>query len=473
MKRLVTDLHRNTDIQHAQVVSAVFALALAEFISSIAHPNCAFAAERAYRFEVITAIGSAAPGGGAFVSDFEPSALNNRGQLAFTSEPAVPGEEAIFLAGDETIRQIMRFGQSAPGGSTFSLFELGTIGLNNEGDLAFAFTLEPFDFSFSEPLHSGVFRWAHRTGKLSPVVIPNVTPDPNGGVFLGANFDVSLNNRGDVAFTGYVGGTPTGPGQGFFVQSRSGRISTVARTGDLSPDGGTFILASPNVGCGMNDAGDVAFQGNSTMDPPGNNSKLYLRRAATDRIELVVPPAEVVRYGSIALNNHAEIAYGGHYLAHGQGGVYSWKRGQSRLLAKVGDPAPGGGTFQFITGAGFTGHIALNNEGDVAFEAATTLPDGTIDEAVYYYSAETQTLQRLVGIGAVIPGYGTVVSLEQVGALVAPGVPVTGVPFSYMTLNDRGQLAFAATVNDGVTVYGVLLLGTPEHEREETAADHE
>ena len=106
--------------------------------------------------------------------------------------------------------------------------------------------------------------------------------------------------------------------------------------------------------------------------------------------------------------------------------------------------------------------MALNNAGDVAFEASATLSDGSLDEAAYYYSSGTKTLRRLAGIGTVIPGHGTIVSLEQVGALVFPGVPVTGVPFSSMALNDRGQVAVVATVTDGATVYGVLLLGTPE-----------
>ncbi len=89
------------------------------------------------------------------------------------------------------------------------------------------------------------------------------------------------------------------------------------------------------------------------------------------------------------------------------------------------------------------------------------LSDGSIDEAVYYYSSAAKKLRRIAGIGTEIPGYGIVVSLEQVGSLVYPGVPVTGVPFSNMAMNDLGQVAFAATITDGVTVYSVLLLGTP------------
>ncbi len=314
---------------------------------------------------------------------------------------------------------------------------------------------------FGPPINAGLYRWSHLTGTLSAAVVPNVTPDPNGGVFVGVYFGASLNNRGDVAFTGYVTNTPLGLGQGFFVQSRSGSISTIVRTGDSSPDGGTFLLSSPDAAVSMNDVGDVAFQGNSTLDAAANYSKLYFRRAATGKIQLIPQPAGVVRHGGLAINNRGDIVFGGHYPAYGQGGVYLRSGGQTSLIAKVGEPAPGGGTFNFITGAGFGGHIALNNAGDVAFEAATTLPDSSIDEAVYYYSSATKELRRLGGIGTVVPGYGTVVSLEQVGALVFPGVPVTGVPFSYMALNDLGQVAFAATVTDGVTVYGVLLMGTP------------
>ena len=104
----------------------------------------------------------------------------------------------------------------------------------------------------------------------------------------------------------------------------------------------------------------------------------------------------------------------------------------------------------------------MNNAGDIAFEASATLPDGSIDEAVYYYSAGTKKLRRLAGIGTVIPGHGIIVSLEQVGGVVIfPPPPVGGFPLSGMTLNDLGQVGFVATLTDGVTVFGALLMGTP------------
>ena len=81
-------------------------------------------------------------------------------------------------------------------------------------------------------------------------------------------------------------------------------------------------MASPLVEISINDAGDVAFQANSTMDPDVHHSKVYFRRAATGKTQLIPPPTDVVRYGSLVINARDEIVFGGHYLPYGQGGVY-------------------------------------------------------------------------------------------------------------------------------------------------------
>ena len=99
----------------------------------------------------------------------------------------------------------------------------------------------------------------------------------------------------------------------------------------------------------------------------------------------------------------------------------------------------------------------MNNRGNVAFDAATDAGD----EAVYFYSKSTKQLRRLAGIGTVIPGVGTIVSLEQGELICCPPAPITGSPNSNIALNDRDQVAFAATVVNGDVARGVLLLGTP------------
>ncbi|HXJ56813.1 MAG TPA: choice-of-anchor tandem repeat NxxGxxAF-containing protein, partial [Verrucomicrobiae bacterium] len=130
MKKLATNRPGVGAAQPFKPTPSVLVLGLAGLISLTVAPSRSLAADPAYTFKVVAAVGDPAPGGGAFTTDFEPSALNNRGQLAFTADLAVPGEpeqfhEGLFLAGGGNLQQIVRFGQSAPGGGTFSVGELG------------------------------------------------------------------------------------------------------------------------------------------------------------------------------------------------------------------------------------------------------------------------------------------------------------------------------------------------------------
>ncbi len=458
MKNLSTNRHGIGAAQHKKPTRPVLVLGLAGLISLAAAPSSSFAADPAYTFRVVATIGDPAPGGGAFTNDFEPSALNNRGELAFTADLAGPGhqgqfEEGLFLADGGSVQQIVRHGQSAPGGGTFSVGELGPVGLNDAGDVAFAFSLEPFDFSV--PYHGGVYRWSGVSKTLSPVMIPNVTADPSGGVFVGVDFSVSLNNQGALVFTGYVTNTPAGLGRGAFLQDKSGRITSIARPGDSAPEGGTFIRAT---GAIINDAGDITFAG-KTLNIP-HYFQAYIRSFSTGATTLIPQPAVVIGANTWGIKNRGEVVIGGVYSAGaGIGNVYLSDGANTTLLAAVGNPAPGGGNFSFITGANVvSGNVALNHRGNVAFDAATDAGD----EAVYFYSKSTQELRRLAGIGTVIPGVGTIVSLEQGELVCCPPAPVVGEPNSGIALNDRDQVAFAATVLNGTVVRGVLLLATPQ-----------
>jgi hypothetical protein len=443
----------------------VLSLALCTLITSALMAGGVLAADPAYTFKAVTYIGNPAPGGGAFTNDFEPTKLNNAGVLAFTAEPESPGEEATFLAyPDGSIIQMVRFGQPAPGGGTISTFELGEIGLNAFGDAAFAFTLEPLNFG--PPINGGVYRWAHLAQTLNPVLVPNVTADPQGGVFVGAGFNASLNERGDLLFTGFVtNGTAGLPSSsvgfyGSFVQSPDGQIRTVARPGDPSPDGGTFLAAGTSQV--INDRGDVLFEGQTTQDPTPDYFKLYLRHFSTDQIELLPLASGVVFEPSVAFNNRGDVVYAGASappsVSLGLGAIYLVRGGATTVIAQTDNPAPSGGNFSFITGAFVDGNVAMNNAGNVVFDAATD----SGDEAIYFYSAATKQLRRLAGIGTVIPGVGTIVSLEQGILICCPPPAIQGAPLSFVAINDRGQIAFAATVVSGTVAKGVLLLGTPQ-----------
>ena len=458
MKKPTTNHHGIGAVQHPKPAPAILVVGLAGLISVAAASSRSVAAEPAYTFKVITTIGSAAPGGGAFVNDFEPSALNNRGQLAFTADLAVSGDqgefhEGLFLTDGGSIQQIVRHGDSAPGGGTFSVGQLGSAGLNDAGDLAFAFTLDPFDFS--TPLHGGVFRWSGESRTLSAVMIPNVTPDPSGGVFVGVDFDVSLNNQGALTFAAYVTNTPIGLGRGAFLQDKLGRISSIMRPGDPAPQGGTFIRAlNPCI----NDAGDITFTG-KTLDIP-HYFEAYIRSSSTGATRLIPQPDPVIGANAWAINNRGVVVIGGVYAAGaGTGNVYLSDGATTTLVAAVGSPAPGGGNFSFITAANVAGaNAAVNNLGNAAFDAATDAGD----EAVYFYSSSVKKLRRLAGIGTLIPGAGMIISLEQGELVCCPPAPITGAPISGIALNDHNQVAFAATVFNGTVTRGVLVLATPQ-----------
>ena len=116
----------------------------------------------AYSFTTIAVLGDPAPGGGNFTFDFEPNAISNRGEVAFTADMTTGGE-GVFVGRKGQLTQIMRSGQPAPGGGTFGPTEFDRLGLNAGGDLAIAFSLEPFEFK--PALNSGIFRFSHTTAR--------------------------------------------------------------------------------------------------------------------------------------------------------------------------------------------------------------------------------------------------------------------------------------------------------------------
>lgn len=217
----------------------------------------------AYDFRPLAFLDDPVPGGGNFVFDFEPGAINNRGDVSFGAD-LTTGAEGVFLRRKGQLSLIARHGDPAPGGGTFGPSFLGAIPTNDRGDVAFVFTLEPFTFPFG--VNAGLYRFSNRTRTVEALVVPGLTPAPGGGVFAGAGSSPSLNIRGDIAFAGILPGADIAPGapgvdglglgKGVFVVDRRGRISSIVRPGDPAPGGGTFDVASfPSI----NDRGDVAF----------------------------------------------------------------------------------------------------------------------------------------------------------------------------------------------------------------------
>jgi hypothetical protein len=220
------------------------------------------AAAPGYGFAPIASLGDPAPGGGQFTFDFEPSAVNNKGEAAFTAD-VTTGGEGVFVARRGQITQVTRSGLPAPGDGTMGPGELGRLGFNDRGDVAVPFFLGA---GFTPPCdnESGQFRFSHSSQTLSAVAVPGMAA-PGGGTFQGVFGNVGMNNRGDIVFPGLATGTEIHPGTppgcngtaaALFLQNKHGTLSSVVRPGDPAPGGGVFDDANNG---SINNAGDIAF----------------------------------------------------------------------------------------------------------------------------------------------------------------------------------------------------------------------
>jgi hypothetical protein len=450
-------------------------------------------------------LGAKAPGGGTFAEVFESNVINNRGDVLFGSNRPqdTPGAEflpaAVFLRRRGVTSEIARTGElapPAPDGGTFARPGfLSPITLNERGDAAFAFLLEPFSFPVGLP--AGVYRFSSSAHKVSPVVIPGVTAAPGGGVFAGASFGASLNDRGDLVFAGIVPmnqGVPFVPfsghpglGQGLF--RARGAITNVVSPGDAAPPGGVskggvFDLAAVGF---INNRGDVAFEGHVAGEeclpdplPPNVTPpeiapsclwSLYVKDGATGKIRSVAHAGDQAPGGGVfrqafspVLNDSGAIAFLGDLTpapaVDEVTGVYLHRRGVTIAVARPGDAMPGGGNF--VTSASISGwQIDVNNAGEVVFNATLNTHaegDEFPDTGLYLFSHGKLRLVARTGTKIPgVPGGGTIAQLVMNVPLVPPP-PTIFFPNSGANNNNRGQVVFGATLTDG---RGVLLLATP------------
>jgi hypothetical protein len=442
------------------------------------------------------------PSGPAFhINDFEPGAINNRDDVIYGTDLGTSADpakwsttffgEGVFVRssheeGDEDahsardqhrIRQHreLDLGHSkgnAPGGGIFDVLLQGQTALNDEGDGAFVFTLSPLgapvmvgDFTLGF-LNSGVYRYSHTSGKVTPVVIPNVTHSPAGGTFPGVGFNASLNNRGDLVFAGFVGDR-----LGIFKADKKENITSVVSPGDPMPGHTTF---ESGAGPWINQRGDVAFTATLTSDPVGRSS-IYVKQASTGKIISIAHGGDPAPRGGIfrgafspVLNDLGDLVFEGD-LSPGNPsavfqdlGVYLYSKGTTIAIARPGDSMPGGG--HFVTASFIVAfQVHVNNEREVGFSALLDTDDnhdGSLDTGLYVWSHGA--LHVVARTGTVIPDVGTIRHLATFVTGFPP--PPVNNPNSGAVNNDRGQVFFCATLTDG---RGVLLIATPKGRGEE------
>ena len=266
--------------------------------------------------------------------------LNDDGTVVFAA--AITGGravEGIFAAQNGRIRPVALSGAAAPGVASGTLAGMDAPVINARGEIAFLATVRRGRESMEALLLS-------TRGQLQKIVAQG-DPAPAGGTFAGFG-PPAINREGAVAFGGAVEGRAV-PG-GIFVW-KGGRLRMVLGAGDETPIGGIFAKFSERLG--LSDAGTIAFHG--------------LLKAA--------PVAAA---------------------------IFAIEDGRPRVVARLGDPAPGGGHF-----SNFGLWPAVGASGAIAF--AASVDDGPSPVIVVRTAADG--LRRVVGVGDSVPSGARIATL--------------------------------------------------------------
>jgi hypothetical protein len=371
----------------------------------------------------------------------------------------------LVVQADPLIVIVVTNGATAPDGiGTLSTFGLPV--LNDAGQVAFIANL-PDTGGVGPTNDSGVYRGDEFPGDLTQIVRTGQAAPTGGGlVFTNyfSTFDVPLlNNRGQVAFFGTLGGPGIGSTNnlGIFVGSGpAASLSNIVQTGQLTPDNNGRYSAFTGSGHfgypPLNDAGQVAFFATITGATNINQTDgIFLGNGATrTQIARTWYPGPFGTFASYslsdpALNNLGQVAFS----AATTGGTNGNFRSDGSTLTRIAwalenttasEPAPdvNGGLNGVLNYLAF--QPSLNDAGQVAF--------------ITSFFATTNSPASSAGI---VRGDGTpLVAIARTDELAPDG---TNTLYSFWSnfasagaaLNNSGQVAFAATL-DGATSWGIF-----------------
>lgn len=337
--------------------------------------------------------------------------------------------------------QTYTFTRIADSSTLFDPFGFTAPSLNNNGEVAFR--------GQSIGGESGIFRGSG--GALTTIAL-----DTTGFNFLG-RFP-SINDSGAVAFAA----TLSDGSEGIF-RGAGGALTTIAST---TGNPINFFAFFPS----LNNSGAVAFQ----AERQDFTNVLYVGSGGA--LTTVSDPASpsnpfVGSFGGPSLNDNGQIAFGDQ-LKTGENGIFLSSGGTFKTIADDSGPLQG-----------FDDRPSLNDNGQVAFlgsldtgSQAIFLGDGNTltiiaDENGGFFSFDNPSLNNKGDVAfdamlATFPVFGQGLFLNGHPILVPgdllDGSIVTGVSFFREGLNDHGQLAFEAFLEDGRTgIYRADLVPEP------------
>jgi hypothetical protein len=347
-----------------------------------------------YTLRALARTGDAAPGGGSF-DRFGQETLpivapvNARGDVAFFATVSRGGsDEGIFLQRAGRLVPVARDGDPVAGVGRLSGFgKHPTPALNDAGTVVFAAAVT------GGRAVEGIFTWS--AGRLRAIATTGMPmPGMPSAVLAGVDAP-AVNARGDVVFLATVrrGREATEA----VVASRGGVLHKVVAQGDLAPAGGTFAGFGPPA---VNASGAVAFA--AVVEGKAVPGGIFV--AGPDRLQMVVAAGEETEIGGIfakfseriGLSDAGAIAFHGILkFAPVDAAIFVVESGRPRVVAKLGDPAPGGGTI-----AHFGLWPVIGPAGAATF--AASLEGGPTSVAIL--QADAAGLTRITAVGDPLPG---------------------------------------------------------------------
>ena len=412
------------------------------------------------------------PGGdGTFGTFFLGPAINNLGQVSFTSDiigPSNPdADRGIFRGDGNTLVTIARNTQGVPGGNgTIVSLPFENV-INDAGQVAFYALIGGTSGGVSDnrALYRGTGGVLTQMARKAQIIT---------GVGAIGEFQsfMSMNQAGDCSFVADLVGTAGGAGdnQGIF-KSNGTTITQIARKGAALPvGGGSFNSFGSPV---LNDVGQVTFRGFLAGTPNGTLDDSGIFRNTGGAIVQIARENQAAPDGNGAIsfmflpaqNNIGQSAFTVSYRnsAGGAADDTALLRGSGGALVQIareGQTAPGGngkfGTLDSFQQTAF----GLNDQGQVAFLAnLTNTAGGTTDDAAIYFFDDNLGLLQVAREGQSLLG-STIISLR-----LAPGTfgeEVAGI-------NDASQVAFQFALADnreGIALWsanipepGLMLIG--------------
>jgi hypothetical protein len=353
------------------------------------------------RLRRVASTGDAAPGGGLFDrfgAETMPivAPVNARGDVAFFATLVRGGtDEGLFLWSRGRVTAVAREGDRVAGAGRLSGFgKHPAPGLSDDGTVVFAATLA------GGRSVEGIF--AAQNGRVRPVALSGgAAPGMASGVL--ASLDApAINAKGEIAFLATVRrGRETV--EVVLLHTR-GRLQKIVAQGDPAPAGGAFAAFGPPA---LNRDGAVAF--GAAIEGKAVPGGIFVSKAG--RLRMALGAGEETPIGGIfakfserlGFSDQGTIAFHGLLKsAPAAAGIFAIEDGRTRVVARLGDPAPGGGRF-----SNFGLWPAVSATGVIGFTAS--IDDGP--SPVVVVLAGHDGLRRVVGVGDNLPGGPRIASL--------------------------------------------------------------